>query len=83
MKKIKIVFSNNVPENLNKRWIRIVLLIFGLIFTLKALTEIFCLIVKPKGYEKIVDMLGNKYIEQLIIGVLALSCYYLFKKQKA
>jgi hypothetical protein len=78
---MKVVFKNEGGEQYNKRWVRIILLVFGSLMTFIALTQIFCLIVKPKGYEQIVNVLGNKYIQQLIIGLLFLVSYYLFKRQ--
>jgi len=78
---MKVVYKNEGGEQYNKRWVRVILLIFGSLMTLIALTQIFCLVVKPNGYEQIVDVLGDKYIQQLIIGLLFLVSYYLFRKQ--
>jgi len=78
---MKIVFKNEGGEQYNKRWVRGIFLVLGSLLTLIALTQIFCLIVKPKGYAQIVDTLGDKYIQQLIIGLIFLVSYYLFKKQ--
>ena len=78
--RIKITFNNNDKLSLNKRWIRTVLLVIGTLFTSIALAQIFCIAVKPEGYEKVVFMLGDKYVQQLCFGILFFFCYYVIKK---
>jgi hypothetical protein len=80
--KIKIKVNNDVPPQLNKKWVRNLLLIFASFMTIIALVQIVCLIVKPKGYEKVVFLLGDRYIEQLSFGLLCLYLYYMFKQAK-
>lgn len=74
--RIKIKINNDDTLNLNKRWIRNIFLIFGLVFTSVALTQIFCIAIKPKGYENIIFTLGGKYIRQLCFGIIFLITYY-------
>ena len=52
--KIKIKLNNDDSFNLNRKWITMTLLFFGLLMTLVALTEIFCIGVKPENYQNII-----------------------------
>jgi len=79
---IKIKVNNDDTSGLNKKWIRNSLLILGLAFTLIGLVHIFCIAVKPNGYEKIVFILGDHYIQQLFFGALFLTCFYVIKNSK-
>ena len=65
--------------HLNKRWVRTLLLILSLLFLVISLTHIFCIIYKPKGYEKIIFALGESYIKQLLMGLLLLATYFVIK----
>ena len=78
--RVKITINNNDKLSLNKRWIRTLLLVAGILFTFIALAQIFCIAVKPTGYEKVVFMLGDKYVQQLCFGILFFFCYYVIKK---
>ena len=77
--KVNIKFNNDDKHNINKKWIRVTLLILGLLFSIVALTQIFCIVFKPDGYQRIVDMLGNQYIKQLLFGILFIGTYYVIK----
>lgn len=68
--RIKIKVTNDDRLNLNKRWIRNIFLIVGITFITTALSRIFLITVKPKGYENILAVLGNEYLFQLILGIL-------------
>jgi hypothetical protein len=67
---------------LYKKWVRIAMLILGGVLTLMALTEIYCIVFKPKDYELIINVLGNKYYQQLFLGILLLVSYWLLQKSK-
>ena len=74
------VNPNNAEAFLNQKWVKTAFLILGTILTLSALAQIFCLVFKPTGYERIVTMLGGKYWIQLFLGVLFLLSYFLMRK---
>ena len=71
------------PNNelfVNKKWIQVTMFIIGIVLTIIGLTQIYCVVFKPSGYEKIVRILGNKYWVQLPLGLLMLiPSYLLFK----
>lgn len=74
------VKSNTDGAFVNKKWVKTAFLILGTILTVMGLTQIFCLIFKPTGYEKIIRLLGNKYWQQLLLGILFLLSYFLSRK---
>jgi hypothetical protein len=79
---MQIKFNNQDKLNLNKKWIRITLLTFSLVSLLISLTQIFCIVFKPKGYEDIEFALGDNFIKQLFFAALSFGCYFLIKKSK-
>ena len=80
---IKVKFNNDDSLNFySKTWLKVLLLFAGSIFLILALVQIFCLIVKPTGGQKIIEICGNKYIQQLIIGILLIGAYVLILKSK-
>lgn len=76
---MRIKFNMDDTLHLNKRWIRTLLLILTLLYLAISLTHIFCIIFKPKGYEKIIFVLGESYILQLLMGLLCLTTYFVIK----
>ena len=79
---MQIKFNNEDQIHLNKKWIRVLLLIFGFLFAFISLVQIFCILFKPHDYEDIVSILGNKYVQQLLLSVLCFVSYYLIKNSK-
>jgi hypothetical protein len=80
---MKIVFDNEDKLGVNRRWVRIIFLLLGILLTTIALSHIFFLVLKPKGYEKVLIALGAGYIQQLLIGACFLATYYLLNKTKS
>jgi len=80
--RIKFTFNNEDKIHLNKKWIKVLLLIFGFLFAVISFVQIFCIRFKPHDYEDIVSILGNKYVQQLLISVLCFVSYYLIKNSK-
>jgi hypothetical protein len=81
--RIKIKFNNNDTLNLKKnKFLLGFLLTLGSGFLLASLTQIICLIFKPSGYEKIIQIGGNNYVKQLLFGIMFIGCYIMIKKSK-
>ena len=76
---MRIKFNMDDTLHLNKRWFRTLLLVFSLLLLAISLTHIFCIIFKPKGYQKIIFVLGESYIQQLLMGLLVLATYFVIK----
>jgi hypothetical protein len=76
---MKITYKDDDKFNLNRKWIRSTLLIWGSILILLAVTQIFCVLFKPENYKQIVNVLGNKYFQQLFVGIVFFSSYYMLK----
>lgn len=76
---MRIKFNMDDTLHLNKRWFRTLLLVFSLLLLTISLTHIFCIIFKPEGYEKITFVLGESYIQQLLMGLLVLATYFVIK----
>lgn len=76
---MKITINHDDKFNMNRKWVRTTLLIWGLLLILIAVSQIICLLFKPENYKQIVNTLGNKYFQQLLMGILFLSTYYLLR----
>ena len=76
---MRIKFNMDDTLHLNKRWVRTLLLVFSLLLLAISLTHIFCVIFKPEGYEKIIFVLGESYMQQLLMGLLVLATYFVIK----
>lgn len=79
---MRIKFNMDDTMHLNKRWIRTTILVFASIYLMLSLAHIFCIVFRPDGYEKIVFILGDRYLVQLFMGLLFLSCYFVIKYSK-
>ena len=79
---MQIKFTNDDKLGLNKKWIRTIVLILGLVLFSIGLTHIFLIIIKPKDYEKTVGILGDNYVKQVCSGLLFIITYFVLKKSK-
>ncbi len=79
---MRIKFNKEDKLHINKKWVRNITFTVGLILSLLSLVEIFYILFKPIGYEKIVAALGENYILRLIIGGIFLFTWYLLQKSK-
>lgn len=80
---MKIKINNEDKYNLKSSKLLTSLLLIGSIFFLfLGLIQLYCVILQPKGGEGIIKVLGNKYAQQLFIGVLLLTVYIMLRNSK-
>ena len=79
--RVKIKFNNDDTFNLkNNKILMGFILVLGTVAFLFSFVQIFCLIVKPKGYEMIIQAGGGRYIVQFLMGAFFIGTYILIKK---
>lgn len=72
--KFKLLVDNEEQYNLvNKTWIKTLLLVVGSLSMAAFLIQVFCLVVKPKGYEIILQAGGGNYVMQFVLGFFFFS----------
>jgi hypothetical protein len=79
---MRIKFNMDDTMHLNKRWIKNTILVFAFTYFIISFAHIFLIVFKPGGYEKIVFVLGDRYLVQMFMGLLFLSCYFVIKYSK-
>ena len=79
---MKVTINNNDTHNLNKKWIRTTLLIFGIVVIFMGLAQLYFNAFRPEGNEKVAYTIGKSYVMNFILGFLSLLSYYLIKNSK-